>query len=96
MEEVRAKNITHGVEGRGVERRVHVISTGNTVRSQEGNDFTRTEVTSILEAREDLGDIVLGLGDETVDGRSSRVGTSSEELQLRGTLYAQLVSTSVQ
>ena len=77
---------THAVEGRCVESGVDVVGTGNSVGSEEGDDLEGRESSSVIETLENVGDAVLGLGDQTVDSRSSRVGATSEELKTRCTL----------
>ena len=77
---------THAVEGRGIESRVDVVGAGNSVGSEEGDDLEGRESSSVVETLKDVGDAVLGLGDQTVDSRSGRVGATSKELETGCTL----------
>ena len=77
---------THTVERCGIEGGVDVVGTGNSVGSEEGDDLEGRESSSVIETLENVGDAVLGLGDQTVDSRGSRVGATSEELETGSTL----------
>ncbi len=77
---------TDGVEGSGVDGGVDLVGTGDGVGREESDDFIGREVASVLEPREDRGDVVLGLRDQTVHSRDSLVRTTSQELELRSTL----------
>ena len=77
---------THAVEGGGIEGGVDVVGTGNGVGSEEGDDLEGRESSSVIETLENVGDAVLGLGDQTVDSRSGGIGATSEELETRCTL----------
>ena len=77
---------THAVEGRGIESGVDVVGTGNGVGSEEGDDLEWRESSSVIETLENVGDAVLGLGDQTVDSWGSRVGATSKELETGCTL----------
>ncbi len=85
------RNLAHAVERCGIEGGVDVVSTGDGVRGQEGNDLSRREATCVLKAFKDGGDAVLGLGDETLDGRGGRIGTTCKEFQTRCTLFTESV-----
>ena len=77
---------THAVEGRGIESGVDVVGTGNGVGSEEGDDLEWRESTGVIETLKNIGDAVLGLGDQTVDSRGSGVGATSKELETGCTL----------
>ena len=77
---------THAVEGRGIESGVDVVGTSDGVGSKEGDDLEGCESSSVIETLKNVGDAVLGLGDQTVDSRGSRVGATSEELETGSTL----------
>ena len=78
--------MTYGVEGRGIDGGVDLVRASDGVRREERDNLEGAEVAGIGETRKDRGDAVLRLGDQAVDGRSSRVGATSEELELRCTL----------
>ena len=63
-----------------------MVRTRNGVRSKERDDLEGRESSSVIETLKNVGDAVLGLGDQTVDSRGSRVGATSEELETRCTL----------
>lgn len=69
-----------------------MISTGDGVRGQEGDDLSGRESTCVLKACKNGGDAVLGLGDETLDGRGNCIGTTSKEFQTGCTLFTESVS----
>ena len=85
---MRARN-TYGVERRGVECRVDMVRTGNSVGSKEGNDLEGREATSIVEAGQDRSHVILRLGNEAVDGGGSGVGATGKELELGCSLWRQ-------
>jgi hypothetical protein len=74
---------TDRVKWSSIDSFIHLVRTGNTMRSEERNDLERREVASILEAGEDLVHVILGLGNETVDRCNGFVGATSHELELR-------------
>ena len=77
---------THAVERCGIEGGVDVVGTSDGVGSEEGDDLEGRESSSIIETLKNVGDAVLGLGDQTVDSRGSRVGATSKELETGCTL----------
>ena len=77
---------THAVERCGIESGVDVVGTSDGVGSEEGDDLEGRESSSVIETLENVGDAVLGLGDQTVDSRGSRVGATSKELETGCTL----------
>ena len=77
---------THAVERCGIEGGVDVVGTGNSVGSEEGDNLEGRESSSVIETLENVGDAVLGLGDQTVDSRSGCIGATSEELETGCTL----------
>ena len=77
---------THAVERCGIEGGVDVVGTGNGVGSEEGDDLEGRESTGVIETLKNVGDAVLGLGDQTVDSRSGCIGATSEELKTGCTL----------
>ena len=76
----------HGVEGSGIDGLVDLVSTGDGVRREQGDDLKRREVAGIGETLEDRGDAVLGLRDQANDGGNGVVGAASQKLELRSTL----------
>ena len=78
--------VTYAVEGRSVEVGVDVVGTGNGVGSEEGDDLEWRESSSVIETLKNVGDAILGLGDQTVDSRSGGIGATSKELETRCTL----------
>ena len=84
--------VTYAVEGRGVEVGVDVVGTSDGVGSEEGDNLEGRESSGVIETLKDVGDAVLGLGDQTVDSRSGRVGATSKELETGCTLsFARVV-----
>lgn len=73
------------VEGNGLDGRVDVISTSDTVRGQEGDNIIGCHTSSILESREDTIESIIGLRDETIGRDLLGVRTASKELELRST-----------
>ena len=65
---------------------VDVVGTGNSVGSEEGDDLEWRESSGVIETLKNVGDAVLGLGDQTVDSRSGGIGATSEELETGCTL----------
>ena len=78
--------ITYRVKGRSVDFRVNLVGTSDRVRGEQRNDLEGTEVTGVGKALQDGANRVRRQGNETFNGRSSRVGASSEELEPRCTL----------
>ena len=56
------------------------------MRSEERDDLEGSEASGILETLENLGDAVLRLRNETLDGSDGLVGATSQKLELRSTL----------
>jgi hypothetical protein len=73
----------HRVERRGVDRLVDLVRARDAVRGEERDDLERRKVAGVLEARQDLVDAVLRLGDQAVDGRDRVVRPAGHELQAR-------------
>ena len=73
--------VTYAVEGRGIEVGVDVVGTSDGVGSEEGDDLEWRESSGVIETLKNIGDAVLGLGDQTVDSRSGCIGATSEELK---------------
>lgn len=80
------KSATDGVEGRGIDTLVDLVCTGNRVRGEEGNDLEGREVAGIFETRENLGNIVLGLGNQALDGSDGLVRAAGQEFETGSTL----------
>ena len=72
-----------GIEWGGIQSSVDMISTGNGMRSKEGNKVSGGESSAICHTSEDLLNGVLGFGDKTIGSRGSCVRTTSKELQPR-------------
>ena len=64
-----------------------MVGTGDTVGSKERDDLEGSEASSVLEARQESGDVALGLRNETVDGGSGGIGATSKELELGCSLH---------
>ena len=62
------------------------------MRGKEGDDFEGGEASGILETLENLGDAVLRLGNETLDGSDGLVGATRQELKLRSSLLKHVPS----
>ena len=77
---------THAVERCGIESGVDVVGTSDGVGSEEGDDLEGRESSSVIETLKNVGDAVLGLGDQTVDSRSGGIRATSEELKTGCTL----------
>jgi hypothetical protein len=74
--------VTHCVEGRGVDRRVDLVRTSDRVGCEQGHHLERRKVASIGEPRQDLVYAVRRLGDKPVDGGDRCVRPAREELEL--------------
>ena len=72
------------VEGNSLAVEDESVRASDGVRGEEVDQVGGGEA-SIGHTREDLVDVVLGLGDETQRGGVGRIGTTSKELQARGT-----------
>ena len=77
-------------EGRRVERNgldggVDVIGPGDGVGHKQGDYVLRREVSTISHTSEDLVERVLGLWDQPIRSRGSRVRTAEQEFQARST-----------
>lgn len=78
--------MTYAVEGSGIDGRVNLVCTSDGVRSEERNNFEGREVACIGKASKDGVYTVLGLRDQTDNGRDGRVRTASKEFKLGSTL----------
>lgn len=74
------------VEGCSIDSIIHLVSTGDGVRGQERDNLEGRETASIGETCKNGSDAVLRLRDQAVNSSDGLVGTTSQELELRGAL----------
>lgn len=79
-------SITHRVEWCVLKSGINIARAPNTVSRQKRDDLKRRKLACILESGKDGRNVVGRLGDQSVNGGSSRVFTTSKKLQLGCTL----------